>query len=117
VKKLGAAALAAFVVSIALVSQTSTAEAHCIDVTPRGGGQGVTCNVMAGDFSAGWVGSPLFAGDHPGQGLVPGGPGGMFKMSPSHAGGLTNACEAIRDSGNGTVDIYGPGGPGCPHGE
>jgi hypothetical protein len=115
-RTLGLLGVAALVVATVLVAFPAAANAHCMEVTPAGGDAVVECNVFTGDFGAGWAGSPLFPGDHPGQGLVPGGPGGIFKMSPSHDGGLITACEALRDSGNQSVSIVGPGGPGCPHG-
>lgn len=52
-----------------------------------------------------------------GAGLVPGGPPwAPIIQSPAHVKGLNTACYAIRDT-NAPIDIYGPGGPGCEHGQ
>jgi hypothetical protein len=61
-----------------------------------------------------WVG----AGDVPGQGegLIPGGPGGTLTLTPAHAKGLVEACERL-EANPSVVDIRGPGGPACPHGQ
>jgi hypothetical protein len=110
-KKLATLGVAAVLVAVATIAlNAETAEAHCIEVGPAG----IECN-LTGEPGPGWTGGPLKSADHPGQGLIPGGPGGAFKMSPAHGGGLNTACETIRLNGNGVVDIHGPG-PSCPHG-
>ena len=57
-----------------------------------------------------------------GKGLVPGGRDGAYLQSPAHAKGLNSACTALRENGNGVVDMWGPpfawscnhGGPPMP---
>jgi hypothetical protein len=112
------AAMAALVLALA-----APAAAHTIRVTPPGhGGEQVETHrggphQWSHDFfGAGWVGGPVGL---PGQGagLVGGGPGGDMPMTPAHVSGLNTACEALgAESGNGVVDIRGPG-PSCPHGQ
>lgn len=84
------------------------AAAHILVVTPPGHDEAIT----------GWVGGGPLPEQAKGQGLIPGGPTGEITQPPSHGHGLNTACEAIRGnpSGAGVVDIFGPGGPNCPHG-
>jgi hypothetical protein len=67
---------------------------------------------------AGWVGGPPLPGQ--GQGLIVGGPGGIFMLSPAHAKGLNTACYAL-EANPSVVNIRGPGPGGatsqCPHGQ
>jgi hypothetical protein len=88
----------------ALALLVAPAGAHDQTVTPKGGNKVIE----------NWVG----AGDLPGQGqgLVPGGPGGIFTLSPAHVKGLNATCEQL-EANPSVVDIRGPGGPGCAHGE
>jgi hypothetical protein len=84
----------------------TTASAHVLEVDPFGS-----------DAKQVWVGGPLMPADRPGQGLVPGGPGGAFLQPPSHYKGLNTACAALRSNGNGVVDMWGPPHPAtCSHG-
>lgn len=62
----------------------------------------------------GWVGGPALPGQ--GEGLIPGGPGGVYLQSPAHAKGLVTSCEAHRRNGNAVVDIAGPPFGNCTHG-
>ena len=92
--------LAAVIVLVMVLALVSPAFAHMRTI---GGGTGMT-------------GSPALPDAAQGNGLVPGGRFGDYLQSPSHAGGLNTACYALR--GNPSVqDIFGPGGPGCPHGQ
>jgi hypothetical protein len=70
-------------------------------------------NAASGDV--GWVGSPPLPTAAQGAGLVYS-HGAQANISPSHFGGLVVACEALRST-TAAVDIFGPGGPGCPHGQ
>lgn len=81
------------------------ASAHSIVVQPPGHEEPVV---------EGRVGSGPLPGK--GKGLIPGGPGGSYLQSPSHAKGLVSACYAIRENGNGVVDIAGPPFGNCFHG-
>jgi hypothetical protein len=71
--------------------------------------------VNAASGGSGWVGSPPLPEAAQGQGLVYS-QGAQANISPSHFGGLVVACEALRGTAA-AVDIFGPGGPGCPHGQ
>lgn len=87
---------------LVLMALSSFALAHFLTVTTPSGKVHVV-----------WVGAEDIPGQ--GQGLIAGGPGGVFTLTPAHAKGLNNACAATE--GNDVVDIRGPGGPGCPHGQ
>lgn len=64
----------------------------------------------------GMTGSPPLPAAAQGQGLVPGGPGGIYLQSPSHAKGLNTACEALRGNPS-AQDMWGPPNPAtCNHG-
>lgn len=80
------------------------AAAHDITVSPSGG-----------EVKHGWVGglAPLPAN---GQGLFLGGPFGNWPLAAAHGKGLVDACLALQANPS-VVDIRGPGGPGCPHGQ
>ena len=101
---------------LALGMIAGPAAAHHLTVDPPGAGSGPS----AGPFEpGGWVGGPA---PLPGQGkgLVLGGMSGQDPMTPAHVGGLNTACEALRENGNGVVDIFGPPPTehsGCPHGQ
>lgn len=86
------------------------AAAHNLTVDPPG----------QSDGTAGWVGGePLpqeVDPDHPGL-VVGGPPDDQVMQSPAHEGGLNTACEALEANDNDVVDIRGPGGPGCGHGQ
>lgn len=101
VKRMAALAAATM---LALATMATPASAHILVVDPPG----------AGDPAGGWVGGPALPGQ--GQGLIPGGPGGDHLQSPAHAKGLNTACHVQRTNDSSAVDIFGPGGPGCPHG-
>ncbi|WP_277212397.1 hypothetical protein [Isoptericola croceus] len=88
----------------ALTVLGSPAAAHVITVDPPG----------QSDTKEGWVGGGALPGQ--GKGLVPGGPDGSFKLSPAHAKGLNSACKST-EANPSAVDIRGPGGPGCAHGQ
>lgn len=89
---------------LVLALMAAPATAHILVVDPPGAGQP----------AGGWVGGPALSGQ--GKGLIPGGPEDAYLQSPSHVKGLNTACYALREHGRSTVDIFGPGGPGCPHG-
>jgi hypothetical protein len=78
--------------------------AHNLTVEPKGNAE----------VKHGWTGSGPLPGK--GKGLIPGGPGGIFLQSPSHAKGLNTACHAT-EANPSVVDIRGPGGPGCANGQ
>jgi hypothetical protein len=78
--------------------------AHVLTVEPKGNAE----------VKHVWVGGGPVHGQR--QGLIPGGPGGLFLQPPSHAKGLNTACHAT-EANPSVVDIRGPGGPGCPHGQ
>jgi hypothetical protein len=81
------------------------AAAHYVSVSPPSGTS----------VDEKWAGSPFLPGA--GKGLIAGGPGGAYLISPSHALGLNTACNTIRSNGKAAVDIYGPPSPaGCAHG-
>lgn len=86
-----------------MLALAAPAAAHNLTVTPPG----------TGEAKHGWVGALDLPGK--GKGLIPGGPGGTWTLTPAHAKGLNSACHAL--GGNPVVDIRGPGGPGCPHGQ
>ncbi len=88
--------------AVLLVALALPAAAHNLTVSPPG----------AAEPHHGWVGALALPGK--GAGLVPGGPTGDWMLSPAHAKGLIIACEM---NGSDVVDIRGPGGPGCAHGE
>jgi hypothetical protein len=95
----------ALVSLVLIMALASPAAAHVQVVDPPG----------KDDAKVGWVGGPALPGH--GQGLIPGGPTGEVLLTPAHAGGLIQACEAIRSQGQAAVDIWGPPGPGgCAHG-
>lgn len=71
---------------------------------------------VEGKEDAVWVGGGPLPENAAGKGLIPGGPGGIFILPPSHAKGLNTACYALEDNPS-VADIRGPGGPGCPHGQ
>lgn len=97
-------------VLLVLAMMAGPAAAHILTVDPPGAGDGPP----AGPFEPGsWVGGGTLPSEAQGNGLIPS-PFGL--QPPSHATGLNSACEALRENGNGVVDIFGPGGPGCPHG-
>lgn len=98
---------------MALAMMAAPASAHVL-VVQDGEVQTHRAERFAELGGLGWVGSPPLPGQ--GNGLIPGGPGGIYLQSPSHGNGLNTACETQRDHGNSAVDIFGPGGPGCPHG-
>jgi hypothetical protein len=106
-RRLGSlAAAGTFLVAALVVVPASAAEAHVLTVTPPGTGE--TLERWVGvTFETFLVvdGSP--AADNPGP--VP------DVLFSSHALGLNAACEGTE--ANEIVDIRGPGGPGCPHGE
>jgi hypothetical protein len=82
------------------------AAAHVLVVTPPGADEPV---------HEGWTGGGALPGQ--GEGLVPGGPGGIYLQSPAHEKGLNSACEALRSNGKAAVDMFGPPTPaGCAHG-
>jgi hypothetical protein len=89
---------------LVLAMMAAPAAAHVLVVDPPG----------KGEPTGGWVGGPALPGQ--GKGLIPGGPAGDYLQSPSHGKGLNTACHALRAHGRSAVDIFGPGGPGCPHG-
>jgi hypothetical protein len=89
--------------ALLLLVMALPAAAHNITVTPHG----------TGEAKHGWTGSLGLPGQ--GKGLIPGGPGGAWLISPSHAKGLNTACYKL-EANPSVVDIRGPGGPGCPHG-
>ena len=87
-----------------MLAMAIPASAHVRTVTPPGNT----------DAKIGWSGSLALPAN--GQGLIPGGPDGTWMLSPSHANGLVTACHA-NESNPSVVDIRGPGGPGCEHGQ
>ena len=66
------------------------------------------------------IGGGALPDEAQGEGLIPGGPGGLYLQTPAHDGGLVTACKSLRAHGNGVVDIFGPAAPGventCRHG-
>lgn len=90
-----------FFSAVLLMAFAIPAGAHNLTVTPPGTGE-----------KHFWVGGGALPAN--GQGLIPGGPTGEFMLTPAHGGGLTTACGM---NGSDVVDIRGPGGPGCPHGQ
>jgi hypothetical protein len=95
------AQLAAIMATLMMLA--APAYAHNMTVTPPGTDREVH----------NWVGALDIPGQ--GQGLIPGGPGGTWTLTPAHAKGLNTACESLEDNPS-VVDIRGPAGPGCPHG-
>jgi hypothetical protein len=97
--------IAILVVTLALLlAFAAPAAAHNLEVDPPG----------KADVIHGWAGALGLPGS--GRGLIPGGPDGTWLLAPAHANGLVTACEAT-EANPSVVDIRGPGGPGCPHGE
>jgi hypothetical protein len=86
-----------------LIGSAIPASAHNLTVTPNGGDNHVE----------GWVGTDLellientpILEKHPDP----------FTLFAPHAGGLNAACAGTES--NDVVDIRGPGGPNCPHGQ
>jgi hypothetical protein len=98
-----ATAVATIVAVLALLAGPAAAHERVVD--PPGNAEP----------KVGWVGGPAIPGN--GEGLIPGGPGGEVLLTPAHAKGLNQACEAVRAQGRAAADIYGPPTPGgCPHG-
>ena len=86
-----------------ILAIAAPAAAHNLTVSPPGNS----------DVKHGWVGGLGLPGQ--GKGLIPGGPGGVWLISPAHAKGLNTACYAL-EANPSAVDIRGPG-PNCPHGQ
>jgi hypothetical protein len=95
-----AATLSAAALILALAAPVA---AHNLTVSPSGNS----------DAKHGWGGALGLPGQ--GKGLVPGGPGGTWMLSPAHAKGLNTACYVL-EANPSVVDIRGPG-PNCPHGQ
>ena len=94
--------VAALVLALALVS---TSFAHVLVVSPHGS-----------DVKIGWTGGPPLPDAAQGNGLIPGGPGGIYMQPPSHGNGLNTACESLRSNPS-VVDMFGPPHPTtCRHG-
>lgn len=92
--------VATIIVFVLVLALVSPAFAH---VRLIGGGPGMT-------------GSPPLPVAAQGKGLIPGGPGGIYLQSPSHAKGLNTACEALRGNPS-AQDMWGPPFPHtCNHG-
>lgn len=95
-----------------LAMMAAPASAHILVVDSPGGNGDP--KVVSG------IGGGALPGEAQGEGLIPGGPGGLYLQTPSHDGGLVTACENLRAHGNGVVDIFGPNRPGgdltCRHG-
>lgn len=91
-----------------LLALAAPALAHNLTVTPPG----------ATDAKIGWVGGHALPESAAGQGLseVGGGPDVGAAQPAAHDRGLNSACAALDATGNGVVDIRGPG-PSCPHGQ
>lgn len=87
---------------LALVILAGPASAHILVVDSPGGDTTV------------WVGTnPEVLFETPAPFMTP----DPFTLFAPHALGLNDACYAIREHGNGTVDIFGPPTPAdCPHG-
>ncbi len=83
-----------------LAVSSAPAGAHYIDIDPPGKGERKT----------GWVGGPALPEKARGKGLVEigGGPDAGRMQTPAHGKGLNQACNSLRENGNGVVDIYGP---------
>ncbi len=92
-----------FGAALLAVAVLAPAAAHNLEVSPPGNGNAIGGEVGGSDIPG------------VGQGLIAGGPGGIFTLTPAHGKGLNNACEAT--DANPVVDIRGPGGSGCAHGE
>ena len=94
--------VAALVLVLALVS---SGFAHVLVVSPHGS-----------DVKVGWTGGPALPDAAKGQGLIPGGPGGIYMQPPSHGKGLNTACESLRGNPS-VVNMFGPPFPStCQHG-
>lgn len=101
-KRTMAVVISAAALTVALAAPVA---AHNLTVEPRGNAE----------VKHGWVGGGALPGQ--GHGLIPGGPPfAPIIQSPAHALGLNTACHATEGNPS-AVDIRGPGGPGCPHGQ
>ena len=107
--------LAGVVATTALLAGTAgPAAAHVIVVSPPNGN---TVATHGGAPLGAWVGGPPLPASAAGAGLIAGGPGGDWTLTPAHDAGLNSACEAQRAGGRSAASIFGPPSPaGCPHG-
>ena len=109
--------LAVLAASLLALAMAAPAGAHFVEVDPPGEGEGTD----------GWVGGPphddgALPESAQGEGLMEH-PAEGQNQPAAHGEGLNAACEALRDNGNGAVDIYGPPpkavdeDSACPHGQ